>query len=205
MLKNDISIQALILAAGASNRMGSPKLSLAFDKKHSFIEQIINQYDAFGCTEIWSVINADNLSFYKKAVLSHRAKYILNKQQKSSRFYSLQLGLQAMKNTQAVFVHNVDNPFVEQDVLRKMMAQLGTADYITPRYKGKGGHPILLTKKMVHAILNAKGSNYVLSDFIKTFHKKTVEVPYASILTNINTPEAYAEFVRKKERNLKTL
>ncbi len=202
MLKTEIPVQALILAAGASSRMGRPKLSLAFDKNNSFIEHIAGQYDALGCTEIRSVVNLAHFSYYRKALLPPKATYIINKEPQSSRFYSLQLGLQAIKNPQAVFVHNVDNPFVEKDVLQKMIALLDHADYVTPRYRGRGGHPVLLSKKVVQAIVNTKGSEPILSDFLKDFRRKSVAVSYASILTNINTPQAYTEFVRKRTKNI---
>ena len=182
----------IILAAGHSSRMGSPKFALPFNKNSSFLEEIINQYNSFGCKKIVVVLNGEGISYIHKQAIkfSNNVVFVTNSHLEWERFYSIKLGIENLSNDFPVFIHNVDNPFVNQDVLSKLFSN-STANFIAPIYQGSGGHPILLSEKVGDKILSEKKNDIILSDFLKRFKKTTVEVNDKNILVNINTLKGY--------------
>ena len=184
---------ALILAAGKSSRMGKPKFALKFNKKLTFLEEIINRYRSFGCQEIVIVMNEIGKDYLQSQSieLPDNCTIVINSHVEWERFYSVKLGLQALKLKTPTFIHNVDNPFVNYDVLASLVSQIEASDYIVPTYKGRGGHPILLSYRVYRALLAEEGNSLILSEFLKQYDKKRVIVDDDRVLININTKQVY--------------
>jgi len=105
----------VILAAGFSGRMGIPKLSLPFDEKQTFTEKIISTYLTAGCKNIVLVVNRQGNEVLRQQtdfLTESNVSVVLNTFPQRERFYSLQLGLKLLDGFRAVFVQNIDNPFV---------------------------------------------------------------------------------------------
>jgi CTP:molybdopterin cytidylyltransferase MocA len=62
---------------------------------------------------------------------------------------------------------------------------------VVPVFSGKGGHPILLSEKIIDAIIKHKDIQVKLNEFLKDFIKIEVNTNTPSILYNINNPEIY--------------
>jgi molybdenum cofactor cytidylyltransferase len=90
------------------------------------------------------------------------------------------------------FIQNVDNPFVNSQILEELMKNKNQNGITIPIYKGKGGHPILVSKNVLEKISLTEDTSIHLKDFYSGFSKKLVEVEDESILMNINTREDYA-------------
>lgn len=189
---------AIILAAGNSTRMGFPKLALKYSDSQTFIEHIADEYYRFGCAEIILVVNADNYQYLKdiKLQFSEKAKIVVNMHPEWHRFYSLKTGVNALSKKRKVFVHHVDNPFVSQDVLDLLIKYFKNADYISPEFEGRGGHPILLSEKIVNDIIGRQENQIHLKEFLNHYPKKKVKVQDKSVLININTVIDYRKIFR---------
>lgn len=193
-VKKDFS--AIILAAGNSSRMGFPKLTLKYSESQTFIEHIADEYDKFGCAEIILVVNADNYQFLKenKLQFSEKVKIVVNEHPEWHRFYSLKTGANALSIKRKVFVHHVDNPFVNYNVLYGLLNNTANADYIYPEFSGRGGHPILLLEKVINDITDRQENQIHLKEFLNHYPKKKVKVLDESILININTVIDYKKY-----------
>ena len=191
-----INCSVIILAAGRSNRMGKAKFALEFSVNKTFLEEIIHQYHSFGCKQIIIVLNEKGQDYIK----NHRFAFpdntllITNKYLERGRFYSIKLGVHSINSENTpVFIHNIDNPFVNHKVLQKLLS-INNSGYASPTYQDKGGHPILISKHIAQQILLDKENNIVLSEFLKKFKRKRIEVDDKNILVNINTPEDYQKW-----------
>jgi molybdenum cofactor cytidylyltransferase len=186
----------IILAAGKSSRMGKPKWSLNYDHNTSFIEHIISEYHGFGCKEIVLVINESDYSSFveKKYTVPDNFKLVINKNPEWDRFYSLKLGVKGLSCLQAVFVQNVDNPFVNPDVLDQLLNNLDVADCIVPEFIGRGGHPILISNKIIEKVLSTKEDILHFKEFMNYFSKTKIHVDDKRILVNINSLEEYRHY-----------
>jgi len=185
----------IILSAGISRRMHSPKQFLKFDKERTFLEKIIDEYNTFGCCEIVLVTNSEidwknNLS-YKP---SDKVTTVINNHLEHERYYSIKLGLSKISKSEFCFIQNIDNPFVTPNLLETLFQNRNKEGYVSPRYKGKGGHPILLGENIINDIKSVKEKDLNFRTILNNYKCLKVDTENPEILVNINTNEDYQKY-----------
>jgi CTP:molybdopterin cytidylyltransferase MocA len=195
---NEKEFSAIILAAGKSERMGFPKLSLQYDEKSNFIEHIVSEYLEFGCTEIVLVINeiGNQYLFDNQFIFGNKIKIVINEKPEWHRFYSLKIGVKSLSEIRPTFIHNVDNPFVNHEVLKELSNNVNSADYLSPEFNGKGGHPFLISEKVIKEIAQTEEDQKHLKEFLNQFPKIKVTVEDENVLININTINDYKKYFK---------
>ncbi len=190
----------VIPAAGYSTRMKQPKALLKFDKNTVFIEHIIAKYMQHrSCCELVLVVNSELANLLQSYKLDMpKLKITVNNHPEKERFYSVQCGMKALTYPENVFLHNADNPFVKQKTLDELILRIKGFDFAVPQYHGKGGHPVLLSSKIVTDIIAERNTNQNLKDFLKKYKKNYVPVDDKNILVNINSAEDYRHLFGKK-------
>jgi len=184
----------VFLAGGKSERMGFPKPWLSFSEEVSFLEHLVDFYVGLEFKNIVVVLNekfcADN---WKKQIVNieQNALIVQNNQVEKGRMYSLKLGLEKSKDSDFVFIQNIDNPFVTKNVIDNLVQNAHAGGACIPTFKEKGGHPILISNTVVKHILDDFIPSATLRDVLKQFPQNRVEVENDSILLNINTPLDY--------------
>ena len=99
----------VILAAGRSERMKEMKAFLPYDKNKRFIDKIISTYSEWGCTEIVVVTNAEAMQRMKlTGMVPSTVSMVVNDHVEFERFYSVKLGLGAIRRSSFCFIQNVD-------------------------------------------------------------------------------------------------
>lgn len=187
-MQKDCSV--VILAAGYSSRMRRLKIALTLDNGTTFIENIVKQYADFGCREIIIVVNNKS----KEYLEDHPIKDVIlaiNHHPEFERFYSIKTGLSNIIGKFPVFIHNADNPFANQEVLKTLFINREDADFIKPIINTKGGHPILISKRIVNDIILSENHNIHLNNFLKKYSCKEIEMEDKKILVNVNTESEY--------------
>ena len=190
MLFEKINTSVVILAAGNSSRMGSPKAFLEWNQGKTFLEKIVEVYLKFGCKEVIVVLNEETnqIFFEKNLAISSQIKIAVNKHVDYGRLYSIQCGITQLENSYC-FIQNIDNPFVEVDLLNELYNLKEENSFVLPVFNGKGGHPVLLSQEIIDFIKKADIKIEKLNEILRLF--KRVELPWdnENILNNINTPE----------------
>ncbi|MBE0663901.1 MAG: NTP transferase domain-containing protein [Bacteroidales bacterium] len=183
----------LLLAAGFSERMGQEKFALEFTPGVSFLEHIVHQYHQFGCGKIVVVVNPRGEKIIKQNLFQFPGKVevVVNAYPERGRFASVKTGLMSLQNEDFVFLQNIDNPDISVDWLTALLDHVGNTDYTYPVFRGKGGHPVLIRKMIVHEIINEKADDMILKVFLNRFIKSTIEINDFGMLTNINTLKDY--------------
>ncbi len=186
----------IILAAGKSSRMGLPKFGLKFNKELTFLEEIISHYTRFGCQQIIVVLNKTGKEYLvsKSIELPSNCRIVINSHLEWERFYSVKIGLAGLQPKTNAFIHNADNPFVKTKILNGMLQLTSKSNYVVPTYENRGGHPILLSKKIIHDLISEEKNDLILSNFLNSYNKKILEVTDSSILVNINTMKEYNRY-----------
>jgi len=189
-------ISALILAGGESNRMKQPKAFLKFDKNRTFLEKITNAYIEAGIDDIILVINASSLNNENKIILSHLGKKIIlinNKNPEKGRLFSIKLGLSTLNNSKGCFIQNIDNPFVNSELLIKMIPLVKINSYVSPTFNKRGGHPILISKSIYDTIIEINDVSATLRNKLERFNK-VILPSNENVLININTINDYTKY-----------
>lgn len=185
----------IILAAGMSERMGKQKYNLTFSEEYTFLEHIIHVYRRFVVSELVLVVNE---SFESETLqYEEKIKIVVNDKIEYGRFYSVQLGLKQLENT-STFIQNIDNPFVNAGLLMSLKNGIGLADFAVPVYKGRGGHPVLLSSEVIESIVNDFKNTSHFNDVLKSFNRQDVYVNDPYIGVNINTPEDYRKYFSRQ-------
>lgn len=192
------SWEVVILAAGQSSRMGKIKALLELPGGATFIENIICQYNKAGCTSIHLVVGKELEQWLSSKGKSVRDNvYIVrNDFPEKGRMYSIQTGLQNCMMDRPVFIHNVDNPFVESELISSMVSGIKKGYWVKPTFREKGGHPVLLSVLIIKKILEQPFSGKSLKEFLSTFPVLKMETDWETVMLNINTPEDYEKLLQ---------
>ncbi len=192
---------AVIMAAGRSRRMNHEKLALPFDEKRSFLVQILSWYRAFGCDPLIVVVNPHGEELMPQLLdgFSHPVKVAVNPAPEKGRFSSLQQALKGLPPARAAFIHNVDNPFADDQLLAQMLRQAPGKGFASPVFENRGGHPLLLMPDVIQAIMAHQQGDTRLDHFLKAFPNKRVETEDPRVLVNVNTPEDYQHFLALRQ------
>jgi molybdenum cofactor cytidylyltransferase len=199
------SLCGVILAAGASTRMGTDKALLPWPPvapgqapRGTFLSAAIGSLSA--ATEMVIVVGGKNASRIAPFVYAAGAFLAENHDPDRGQFSSLQVGLQEVLNhgRDAALVTLVDRPPVHQ----KTIVHLGQAFSsaldrgkwaVIPELHGKHGHPILLSREMIEVFLKAPASSTardIEHGYAGQIDYMPVEDP--SVAVNVNTPDDYA-------------
>lgn len=187
---------AIVLNSGLSVRMGFPKQLLRFDDKHTFIETILEKYQDAGITLLRCVVNKDfPITISDNDLLQKlNVEFVINEHYNLGRSYSALLGLKSIPPDCNCFISNIDNPFIYPGLLKQMMHVLLPETFVVPCFEGKGGHPILLSKEIVNALIKQDNYQLSLKELLKDFKRINLNCEDDSIHVNINTPEEYRKY-----------
>jgi CTP:molybdopterin cytidylyltransferase MocA len=181
-------IGAIVLAAGASSRMGRPKAMLETTPGGpTFVETILATLDAAGVAESCVVVPPG----LERSV----AHGVQNPDPSSGMLSSVQCGLRALgPRLDAVLVWPVDHPLVRRDTVVELIAifRSTNAPVIVPVHEGRRGHPALFAARVMpelHAADPRHGARGVVHA-----HDERIELAVADrgVVIDIDTPEDYA-------------
>jgi len=186
-------INAIVLAAGRSKRMGKLKPLLRFNDT-TFLGQIISVLKLSDVDRITVVLGAEAAKI-KKTINLSRICVIVNKDYQKGQLSSLIAAIeQTPKGTDAILLCLVDNPFITKEVVNKIISKFKKTNnpIIVPVFNKKRGHPTLFSRSLFNELLNApeeQGARYVLySNEEKILEVETSE---SGILVGIDTPDEY--------------
>ncbi len=184
--------------------MGVLKPFLKFSDEFNFLENIISGYRLAGVKNLIIVVNQPFID-EDKHLKNSRLKdctLILNKHPEYGRIFSIKLGLKKLNDDPFVFIQNVDNPFVNPEVLNSLMNGILNADVAIPTFQGRNGHPVLLNKTVINAIIRNSNLDIQFRELINSFSHIQIEVNDPGILVNINTPEDYSKYFPKYQSGI---
>ena len=193
-------INAIVLAAGESRRMGMLKPLLPFDHEN-FLEHILNVLKSSDVDEITVVLGA-KAETVKESVDLSNVSVVINEEYEKGQLSSLFAALrQISRQTRAILLCLVDHPFITSelvnDIIRKFKET--ASPVIIPVYNKKRGHPTLFSEVLFEDLLNApldKGARYIVySNEDKLVELDTYE---KGACIGINTPEEYEFYFKRK-------
>ncbi len=177
--------ELVVLAAGASTRMGHPK-ALTRVAGEPALARIARAWRDVDASEPVVVLGA-HFDAVKAALPDQRARWVRNPRPDAGRTGSLQAGLAATRGD-SVVVWPVDHPLAGAATLRLLLATPGA--WVVPEHAGRGGHPILLRGPALAAVLSAPAAT-PLRDVPGHVGIEVVRVATddAGVLANLDRPE----------------
>lgn len=149
----------IILAAGASTRMGAPKQLVNWQGK-TLLNHCLNQAENSSVDEIFVILGANYQQIYPTIVCS-KAQIFVNNNWPQGMASSIRLGVgEAQKsNLDAVIVMLADQPFVHTNFLNQMIDKYNTnhSIIIATLYNTSVGVPALYDRSVFFELLKLKG------------------------------------------------
>ncbi len=189
--KNNLA--CIILTGGLSSRMESHKALLPFSLHQNFLQHIIEVYQQAGLKEIIVVKNKE-IDFAGLESEINGISTVNNCFPEKGRLYSIQLGLLAAPDAGFCFIQNIDTPFVTTKIIHQLAEHKACADYISPEFNGKGGHPVLLSASILKTIAGLIDYTQTLRDVLAGFSRYKIPTTDEQCTLNINTKEDYEQY-----------
>jgi len=198
-------IAAIILAAGDSSRMGSPKALLSDPQGDPFVTRIAASMRAAAVTEIVVVTGRHHDEITEcvaRSALRPLPRVVRNEEPSRGQLSSLWTGLDACPaGTEAIAVTLVDVPLVTPATIELVIAAwLRTgAPIVRPSYGGRRGHPVIFDRTVFDELRRAPldvGARAVLSAHYHEIVNVPVDDP--GCLVDVDTPEDYAKEIRDR-------
>ena len=185
---------AIILSGGYSTRMTSHKAFLSFHTGMTVLEYLTQTYLRADVSKIIVVVNPriekQAEKVLEKISRDKRLVITVNPHPEHGRFSSVKLGLR-MSSSEFCYLQNIDNPFVTGELLLAMKLAGSEGRYVVPSFKGKHGHPVLISRVIADHLLTVNNRSGNLRDELKLFVRESLECNEPGILANINTDKDY--------------
>jgi nicotine blue oxidoreductase len=177
-------LHGVILAAGASSRMGRPKALLVYQGE-TFLARLVRLFHGAGCETIVVVGGADDARI--RPVVPQRAEYVFAPDWADGMRASLRAALAQVPRGDVLLTH-VDRPRVAPSTLQLLTDAEGG---LIPTFEGRGGHPIRLPAAVRSHIMQP--GDAPLKTLLGAVQRVPVDDP--GVRLNINTPSDYARLI----------
>ena len=155
---NTVFISAILLAAGESRRMGSPKLLLPFGDS-TILEQVVDNLLNSKVDELIVVVGYRAEELVRK-MTNRPVKLALNPNYQHGMSTSIIAGLNLIdKRSKAIMVALADQPLVDSKIINKLMEEFRRHDkgIVVPVHQGKRGHPVIFSIRYKEELLTLRG------------------------------------------------
>jgi len=185
-----VNVAGLILAAGESRRMGSPKALLQY-RTETFLDTLTALL-APRCASVIVVLGAHAADI--RAAVTRPATFVVNPDYALGMTTSLQCGLRAVpQDADAVLFTLVDHPAASPATLDALLAPMDNQSLVrVPRYRAKRGHPIWFSRALISEFL-ALPSDGPARDVVARHVDRTayLDLDDPGIVADIDSPEDY--------------
>lgn len=195
----------IILAAGASSRMGAPKQLLLVDGK-TLIKRICETAMDTPCHPIVTVLGA-NRNLIRKETERMPITIIDNPQWENGMSSSIKMGLAGAYMTEkaieaAIFL-TVDMPYVSAELINKMIAKAESdekTEIVACKYDNQIGIPVLLKRTLFTDLLELTGDEGAKKVVLKN-KDKTAFIDFPEGKLDLDTIDEYRNFVSNYNSN----
>jgi molybdenum cofactor cytidylyltransferase len=185
-----VNVAGLILAAGESRRMGSPKALLPF-RGETFLDRLIGLFAQY-CSPIVTVLGHEPEAIRRGLLHPERARFVVNADYRQGQITSMQCGLRAIPaEAEGVLFTLVDHPNVQAETLDRLL-EAPRPLLAIPRYAGRRGHPLFFARELIPEFL-ALPADSSARDVLQKHSEgiRYVDVQDPGILDDIDDPETY--------------
>ena len=180
----------IMLAAGESSRMGEWKLKLPLEGSTVIECSVGNALTV--CSRIILITGYCAGELKKLFGKRDDVTIVYNPGYKKPMFSSIKLGAAAV-STERFFIALGDMPLVDRTVYETLLS-FKHSPVVIPKYRGKKGHPLLLTKELAEPICKFDERS-TLRDVLAMYPTLAVPVDCRHILVDIDDSQDYKAIV----------
>lgn len=191
----------VVPSAGSSLRMGRPKALLRVEGE-TFLSRTIQALGGGGCDPVLVIVSerpGDAVAEASDLARRAGAHVLVNPDPGEGPITSLRLAIEALADSASGLAYlPVDHPLVRPDTVAALLsaARAARAALTVPTYRGERGHPPVFSATLFPELADPAlegGARTVVHRHLE--RALLVEVEDAGVITDIDTPEAYAAVV----------
>lgn len=189
-----MSVEAILLSAGESSRMGKPKALLDWFGKPLVNAQICSLIEG-GADQVIVVTGAHHEEIFRSVqpasntVTVNNAAWILGKTT------SIKAGLSKLSpNCETIVLLAVDQPRPSWVVERALNSHQDSGRMVTsPRYSGHGGHPLFFEASLLQELSDISEEREGVREIMKRYDQEMNRVYFDNPIVrfDLNTPDDY--------------
>lgn len=200
-------IAGVVLAAGRSSRMGSPKALLDF-RGLPFAVRILQALEALEVKNRVVVVGPDGMRV-RPVLVDHDCMIVENEDVDAGPISSLRAALRALEpfHPTAALIWPVDLPHVRVTTVERLLEayRRTAAAAVIPTFGDRRGHPVIWSAAVFDELLNShaaseSGARAVLHNHANELTSVAVDDP--AVIDQVNTPEDYERLVREWNRDI---
>ena len=196
-------VAGIVLAAGASTRMGEDKALLQWDGA-TLLERVVATLRTAGANPIRIVLGANIENVTAQLTLTS-PEVVHNPDWKQGMLSSLHAGLRSLPDNDndvtGALVWPVDHPCVSSRLVRQMIERFEKSrpPIVLPVHKGRRGHPTLFSAQLFPELLAApldEGARRVVRAHADAI--LAIETEEDGVLLNLNDRETYEQLLSRR-------
>jgi molybdenum cofactor cytidylyltransferase len=187
------SISAILLAAGASKRMGRDKLTLAW-RRETILEHCLETLLHSRAKEVVVVLGGTTARLSKRLERSN-VKVVMNPYRRRGMSTSIRAGVLVLdRETEGILIALGDQPLLKSRTVDALIRafETGKRSIVIPSFHGRRGHPVIFDRIYEEELLRLKGDQGAKS-IVEHHHGEVrfVAVRSEGAVRDIDTPEDY--------------
>jgi molybdenum cofactor cytidylyltransferase len=185
-------IAGIILAAGGSSRMGTPKALLDY-RGETFLDRLIRILGSV-CDPVIVTLGY-HAPIIREATRSN-ARFVENPDPSRGQLSSLQTALAEIPGDAEGFLFMpVDCPSIESETVRHIASALQSPEnplLVIPRFDGERGHPVCARRELIREFLELPPTGQA-KDVVHRHRDRTLflDLSDPGVLSDIDDPQAY--------------
>lgn len=188
-------LAAIILSAGESSRMGSPKALIPY-RGRTFLDHLLEvaRHPKLGRVLVVLGPHAEQIC---SEVPLETASVVLNPDWQQGQLSSIQAALRQLADgdeTEGIMLFLVDHPLISSVLVDQLIAEFYRSGQpiVVPTFRGKRGHPVIFAQRLYGELLAApleEGARTV----VWAHAEEVLEAPTdeEGVVLNLNDPETF--------------
>jgi CTP:molybdopterin cytidylyltransferase MocA len=197
-----VTVAGVVLAGGRSRRMGKNKALLRCGEE-TFLDRLASRLAQGGCQPVLAVVSEPGP--IRQGCRLDQVRLVVNPDPDRGQISSLRCGLDGLPDARGVVVLLVDQGDVRAETVRLVRQTLeGTGRLVLARHRGQPGHPVGFPSSLfglLRSTLADQGARRVVQREGESGCLEHVDVEDPGVIRNINTPDAYQDFLRRAGLN----
>lgn len=189
-------IDAVILAAGCSHRMGTNKLLLPLGGK-SLLEQFLSGFPFFHFQKVIAVYSDERVA---EILSTYPVTVVCNTDPGAGKSGSIRLGISKSLPGSGIMFSVADQPLLSTSTIERLLEafSLNPERIIVPYNGGKQANPVIFPasfRKELTQLHDDDGGSTVVRKYSRQVYP--VEIPAADEFIDIDTPDTYQTLLEK--------